>query len=149
VREYLDAFDEADPTGDDDDVDPSETRKNVALTDPAASWTAAPGGPAFDACSTNHLIDLEAGIIVDVEATPAHRGMEVESTKTMIERVEQRFGLKPDRLVGDTAHGTAPMLGWMVKDKGIAPHVPVWDRTGRKDGTLSSREFAWDEQANE
>ncbi len=49
----------------------------------------------------------------------------------------------------DTAYGTAPMLAWMVKDKGIAPHVPVWDRTERKDGTLSSSEFAWDEQANE
>jgi transposase len=149
VSEYLDALDATNPTGDDDDADPPETRKNVSLTDPAASWTAAPGGPAFYAYSTNYLIDLDAGIIVDVEATPAHRTMEVESTKTMIERVEQRFGLKPDRLVGDTAYGTAPMLGWMVKDKGIEPHVPVWDRTERKDGTLSSNEFEWDAQANE
>ena len=45
-----------------------------------------------------------------VEATPAHRSLEVESTKTMIDRVEKRFGLKPDRLVGDTGYGTAPML---------------------------------------
>lgn len=147
VREYLDALEEANPTGDDDDADPPETRKNVSLTDPAASWTAAPGGPAFYAYSTNYLIDLDAGVIVDVEATPAHRTMEVESTKTMIDRVEQRFGLTPDRLVGDTAYGTAPMLAWMVKDKGIAPHVPVWDRTERRDGTLSSSEFEWDEQA--
>ena len=51
--------------------------------------------------------------------------------------------------MGDTAYGTASMLGWMVKDKGIAPHVPVWDRSERKDGTLSNSEFAWDEQANE
>ncbi|MFO1225313.1 IS1182 family transposase [Roseateles sp.] len=149
VREYLDALDATNPSGEDDDADPPETRKNVSLTDPAASWTAAPGGPAFYAYSTNYLIDLDAGIIVDVEATPAHRTMEVESTKTMIDRVEQRFGLKPDRLVGDTAYGTAPMLAWMVKDKGIAPHVPVWDRSERKDGTLSSSEFVWDEQANE
>lgn len=149
VREYLDALDATNPSGDDDDADPPETRKNVSLTDPAASWTAAPGGPAFYAYSTNYLIDLDAGIIVDVEATPAHRTMEVESTKTMIERVEQRFSLKPDRLVGDTAYGTAPMLAWMVKDKGIAPHVPVWDRSERKDGTLSSSEFEWDEQANQ
>lgn len=148
VREYLDALEETNPTGDDDDADPLAPGKNVSLTDPAARWTAAPGGPAFYAYSTNYLIDLDAGIIVDVEATPAHRTMEVESTKTMIDRVEQRFGLKPDRLVGDTAYGTAPMLGWMVKDKGIEPHVPVWDKTERKDGTLSSNEFAWDEQAN-
>ena len=120
---------------------PPAPGKNVSLTDPAARWTAAPGGPAFYAYSTNYLIDLDAGIIVDVEATPAHRTQEVESTKTMIDRVEQRFGMKPDRLVGDTAYGTAPMLGWMVEDKGIAPHVPVWDRSERKDGTLSSSEF--------
>jgi transposase len=149
VREYLDALEEINSVRDEDDVDPPETRKNVSLTDPAASWTAAPGGPAFYAYSTNYLIDLDAGIIVDVEATPAHRTHEVESTKTMINRVEQRFGMKPDRLVGDTAYGTAPMLGWMVQDKGIAPHVPVWDRSERKDGTLPSSEFVWDEQANE
>ncbi len=149
VREYLDALESINPTSDDDDADPPDTRKNVSLTDPAASWTAAPGGPAFYAYSTNYLIDLDAGIIVDVEATPAHRTQEVESTKKMINRVEERFGMKPDRLVGDTAYGTAPMLGWMVQDKGIAPHVPVWDRSERKDGTLPSSAFAWNEQANE
>ena len=37
----------------------------------------------------------------------------------------------------------------MVDDKGIAPHVPVWDKTQRDDGTLSSSEFEWNEQANE
>jgi len=151
VREYLDALEQANLTSNDDDEPPQPPipGKNVSLTDPAARWTAAPGGPAFYAYSTNYLIDLDAGIIVDVEATPAHRTQEVESTKTMIDRVEQRFGMKPDRLVGDTAYGTGPMLEWMVEDKGIAPHVPVWDRTERKDGTLSSSEFAWNEQANE
>jgi len=83
----------------------------ISLSDPASSWTAAPGGPAFFAYSTNYLIDLEAGIIMDVEATPANRPHEVESTKTMIDRVEQRLCLKPARLVGDTAYGTAAMLG--------------------------------------
>ena len=151
VREYLDALEQVNPTNDDDagPPQPPAPGKNVSLTDPAARWTAAPGGPAFYAYSTNYLIDLDAGIIVDVEATPAHRTQEVESTKTMIDRVEQRFGMKPDRLVGDTAYGTGPLLEWMVEDKGIAPHVPVWDRTERKDGTLSSNEFAWNEQANE
>jgi len=67
----------------------------------------------------------------------------------MVDRVEERFNLKPDRLVGDTAYGTGPMLGWMVEEKRIAPHVPVWDRSERKDGTLSSGEFVWDEQANQ
>ena len=149
VREYLEAIEQASPTSDEDDEPPASPPKNVSLTDPAARWTADHGGPAFFAYSTNHLIDLEAGVIVDVEATPAHRTQEVESTKTMVDRVEARFGLKPRRLVGDTAYGTAPMLGWMVKDKGIAPHVPVWDRSERKDGTLSNAEFVWDERANE
>ncbi len=72
-------------------------------------------------------------MILDVEATPAHRTAEVESTKTMVDRVEERFDLTPERLIGDTAYGTASMLAWMVEDKGIEPHVPVWDRTERND----------------
>jgi hypothetical protein len=58
------------------------TRKNISLTDPSARWTAAPGGPAFYAYSTNYLIDVDAGIIVDVEATPAPRSDEVHATQT-------------------------------------------------------------------
>src|SRR3546814_6180267 len=37
----------------------------------------------------------------------------------------------------------------MVDEKGIEPHVPVWDKTQRQDGTLSSTDFQWDEYANE
>ena len=40
-----------------------------------------------------------------------------KSTKTMIERVEKRFDLKPQRLIGDTAYGTGAMLGWMVEEQ--------------------------------
>jgi hypothetical protein len=54
---------------------------------------------------------------MDVEPTPAHRTAEVESTKTMIDRVEAQFDIKPERLIGDTAYGTAPMLAWMVEEK--------------------------------
>ena len=57
--------------------------------------------------------------------------------------------LKPQRLIGDTNYGTAEILGWMVDEKQIEPHVSVWDRTQRDDGTLSSSDFEWDEQANE
>jgi hypothetical protein len=141
VREYLDALDEESLA--------QTLPKNISLTDPQGRWTAAPGGPAFYAYSTNYLIDTEHGAIMDVEATPAHRTAEVESTKTMIDRVEARFQLKPERLVGDMAYGTAPMLAWMVEDKGIEPHVPVWDKTQRSDETFSSSDFQWDEQANE
>ena len=138
AQEYLDALDENGP--------PETTPKSVSLTDPAARWTAAPGGPAFFAYSTNYLIDLDAGVIVDVEATTALRSDEVNATRTMIERVEERFEMKPERLVGDTAYGSAPMLDWLVNQKQIAPHVPVWDKTERGDGTLSRSDFTYDEQ---
>jgi transposase len=142
VREYLQALDE--------DNTPAKTAaRKVSLTDPAASYTAAPGGPAFYAYSTNYLIDTDHGIIVDVEPTTAHRGQEVESTKTMINRVEERFGIKAQRLIGDTAYGTAAMLGWLVEEKTITPHIPVWDKTERKDGTFSCGDFQWDELHNE
>jgi IS5 family transposase len=74
VREYLDALEASAPQ--DSNPSPVESAalpKRVSPTDPAARWTAAPGGPAFYAYSTNYLIDLRAGIIVDVEATPAYR----------------------------------------------------------------------------
>lgn len=137
VREYLEALDEG-----------HKPAKRISTTDPAAQWTAAPGGPAFYAYSTNYLIDTDAGIIVDVEATTAHRSREVESTKAMIDRVERRFALKPERLIGDTAYGTAEMLAWMVDEKDIEPHVPVWDRGERDDGTFSRSDFTFDAEAD-
>src|SRR3546814_6238936 len=140
VREYLAALDAAE--------EGRKPPKNISLTDPASKWTAAPGGPAFYAYSTNYLIDVEAGIIVDVEASPARRTDEVNATRTMVERVEERFDLKPKRLIGDTAYGTAEMLGWMVDEKSIEPHVPVWDKAERKDGTLSRSDFQWNAEAD-
>jgi transposase len=131
VREYLAALEQANP------AEPAP--KSISLTGPAARYTAAPGGPAFYAYSTNYLVDVEAGIIVDVEASPALRSDEVSATRTMIDRVEQRLELKPTRLIGDTAYGTAEVLGWMVNDKGIEPHVPVWDKTERQDEPVERR----------
>ncbi len=63
--------------------------------------------------------------------------------------MEERTGIKPQRLIGDMAYGNAEMLAWMVDEKGIEPHIPVWDKTQRADDTLSSSDFRWDEQANE
>jgi transposase len=139
VREYLQALDAANPAADDEPQEgpPSSPPRHISPTDPEARWTAAPGGPAFYAYSTNYLIDLEAGIIVDVEAPPAHKTDEVESTKTMIERVERQTHLKPKRLLGDTAYGAAPLLNWIVNEKHIEPHIPVWKKGNRADGTFS------------
>lgn len=135
VREYLVALEETNA--------PPTPPKAVSLTDPSASWTAA-GGPAFYAYSDNYLVDLQAGIIVDVEASSVNKAAEINATRTMIDRVEERFDMKPARLVGDTNYGTAPMLGWLVGEKRIEPHVPVWDKSERHDGTLSRSEFTFD-----
>jgi len=141
MREYLAALDEESLA--------LVVPRKVSLSDPDSRWTAAKGGIAFFAYSTNYLIDTDNGIILDVEATPANRVAEVDSTRTMVERVEERFDLKPERLIADTAYGSAPMLGWMVEEKGIEPHIPVWDKSERKDGTFQREDFVWDEEANE
>lgn len=117
MREYLEALDEATPD--------ENAPKRISLTDPQSRWIAMRGNPAIFAYSTNYLIDTAKGIILDVEATPAYRPAEVESTRRMIERVERRFALTPRRLIGDTAYGAAPMLAWLVEEQGIEPHVPV------------------------
>ena len=138
INEYLDALTE-------DGSSIQEPRK-VSQTDPMAQWTAAPGGPAYYAYSTNYLVDTKVGIIADVEATPALRTPEVWSTKTMIERVEDRFGLETKKLIGDTAYGTAKFLDWMVNEAKIEPHVPVLDRGEGKDGYFGRSDFVFDNE---
>ena len=66
----------------------------------------------------------------------------------MIDRVEERFGIKPKRLIGDTAYGTAQMLAWMVEEKDIEPHVPVWEKGERDDGTFGRSDFVFEEPSN-
>lgn len=62
----------------------------------------------------------------------------------MIERVMDRFGLYPERLAGDSAYGAAEMLGWLVEDQGIEPHVTVFDKSERDDGTFSRSDVSYD-----
>lgn len=68
VREYLAALEQVNPV--------SSLPKRISLTDPASTWTAA-AGPAIFAYSTNYLIDLKAGLIGDVEASPVNKMAEV------------------------------------------------------------------------
>jgi transposase len=119
--------------------------KFVSPSDPAAQWTGALKGPAFFAYADNYLIDVRCGVIVDVEASRAVRQAEVGAARTMLERTEERFGLKPQRLAADSAYGAAPMLNWLVEEKQIAPHIPVFDRSKRDDGTFSREDFRYDE----
>jgi transposase len=124
------------------------TPKFISPADPAARWTGAHGGQAFFAYSTNYLIDLDHAIIVDVEATTAIRQAEVTAAKTMIERAYERFDLYPERLAGDSAYGSAEMLGWLVHEQGIEPHVPVFDKSARTDGSFSREDFTYDHKGD-
>ena len=139
VREYLDTLDDAawgaaSPT----------TPKFVSRSDPAAQWTGAHKGHAFFAYATNYLIDLDHAVIVDVEASRAIRQAEVGAARTMIDRTQERFGLWPERLAADSAYGAAEMLAWMVHERGIEPHIPVFDKSARTDGTFSRSDFPYD-----
>jgi transposase len=122
--------------------------KFVSPSDPAAQWTGAHKGPAFFAYADNYLIDVRCGVIVDVEASRAVRQAEVGAARTMLERTEERFGLKPQRLAADSAYGSAPMLNWLVEEKQITPHIPVLDKSKREDGTFSREDFRYDEGAD-
>jgi hypothetical protein len=81
---------------------------------------------------------------IDVEATTAIRQAEVLAAKRMIERAMNRFDLYPARLLGDSAYGSAEMLGWLVYEHGIEPHVTVFDKSARQDGTFSRDDFTYD-----
>ena len=139
MQEYLAKLDDA-AFGAASEVTP----KFISSTDPAAQWTGALKGPAFFAYATNYLIDTENAVILDVEATRAIRQAEVGASRTMLDRVEERWGLKPDWVAADSAYGSASNLAWLVKEKQIAPHIPVFGKSQRTDGTWSREDFTWD-----
>ncbi|QDM22697.1 IS1182 family transposase [Tardiphaga sp. vice154] len=143
VREYLDTLDDA-AWGTASETVP----KFISRSDPAAQWTGAHKGHAFFAYADNYLIDLKVAIIVDVEATRAIRQAEVGAARTMIDRTEERLGLRPERLAADSAYGSAEMLGWLVDERAIEPHIPVFDKSARKDGTFPRDDFAYDAETD-
>lgn len=144
TREYLDTLDDA-AFGAATSVQP----KTLSSSDPAARFTEANGDRPFFAYSTNYLVDLDHAIIVDVEATAPVRQAEVGSVREMLVRTENSFGLHPETLVADTAYGSGEMLGWLVDEKGIEPHIPVFDKTERLDGAFPATAFNFDREANE
>ncbi|MBR1157087.1 transposase [Bradyrhizobium sp. JYMT SZCCT0428] len=105
-------------------------------------------GHAFFAYADNYLIDLKAAIIVDVEATRAIRQAEVGAARTMIERTNDCLGLCPERLAADSAYGSAEMLGWLVNERAIEPHIPVFDKSARDDGTFARGDFDYNQEAD-
>jgi transposase len=153
VAEYLTALDVVAPTKIEvDDADgepkggPRKVPKCISLSDPQSAWTAKANKRVLFGYGLNYLIDIKHAIIVDVEATPARTYDEVAATKTMIDRTERRFDLKPKQLVADTAYGTGRLLAWLVKEKRITPHIPVWDKSERDDGTFSRSRFTFDKR---
>jgi transposase len=157
VREYLATLDAArsDKKGGGGDGEQSSSggssrskpSKEVSLTDPQASWVTRPGMNPFFAYDANYLIDNKAGIIIDAEGTRANRTVEIAVTQTMLDRIERRFGLRPQRLAGDTAYGAVRLLKWLV-DRKITPHIPVWDKSARPDGTFSRADFVFNPERN-
>jgi transposase len=157
VQEYLAVLDAArndEESGDGegggssgDDGSRRKPPKEVSLTDPQATWVARPGVDPFFAYDANYLIDNKVGIIVDAEGTRANRTVEITITETMIDRAKRRFDLRPQRLAGDSVYGAVRLLKWLV-DRKITPHVPVWDKSARHDGTFSRADFVFDRQRN-
>lgn len=141
VAEFLAALDDEDPDAD------RKPPKVISPVDPCAAWTAKANKRVQFGYGLNYLIDIENAVIVDVEATPARTYDEVAATKMMIERTDERFGLKPERLAADTAYGTGKFLGWLI-GAGITPQIPVWDKSTREDGTFSRADFTFDRQRN-
>jgi hypothetical protein len=45
--------------------------------------------------------------------------------------------------MGDSAYGSAEMLGWLVYEHGIEPHVTVFDKSARQDDIFSRENFAY------
>src|SRR5262249_45059076 len=83
-------------------------------------------------------------VIVDVEPSTAVRHTEVAAAKTMIERAHDYLDLWPERLIADTSYGSAEMLNWLANDRGIEPHIPVFDKSKRTDDTFSREDFVSD-----
>ena len=139
VDEYLAVLDDA-AFGAATPVVPSR----VSPTDPAARYTSAHGGQAQFCYATNYLVDVQHAVILDVEATTAVRQAEVTAAKRMIERTHDDLGLWPRKLIADTGYGSAEMLAWLVHERDIHPHIPVFDKSDRADGTFSRDDFVYD-----
>jgi transposase len=108
VREYLDALDEAE--------EDRKAPKVISPSDPASAWTAKANKRVQFGYGLNYLIDNEYAFIVDVEPTPARTFDEVRATAVMIERTQERFGLKPrpSRLTPPTER-VSSLAGWRRK----------------------------------
>jgi transposase len=137
VAEFLSSLDDEYPGAD------RKLPKVISPTDPCSAWTAKANKRVQFGYGLNYMIDTGHAVIVDVEATPARTYDEVAATRTMINRTEKVFGLKPKRLTADTAYGTGKLLAWLL-GQDITPHIPVWERYDRTDGMFPRTDFTYD-----
>jgi hypothetical protein len=106
-------------------------------------------GPAFFAYADNYLVDVKFGIIMDVEASRAIRQAEVGAAKTMIERTEARFNIKPERWrptrptvrrqrsIGLSTTNTSRPI-FRSSTSRSAPTAPSAERNSRSTGSATS-----------
>jgi transposase len=139
VREYLQALDAGNPAHEGE-------AKYLSPTDPAAAWNTKEGRGKFGYFN-NYLVDTDHAVIVDVEATPARIAQEIKATKAMLDRVEEKHEMRPNRLAADKAYGTGPFLGWLSA-RNITPHIPVLDRQQQTGGLLPREAFTFDPKRN-
>lgn len=83
-------------------------------------------------------------MIVDVEASTAIRQAQVTAQRTMIDSMQERFGIWPQRLAADTGYGDAANLAWLVHERGIEPHIPVFDHASRRTDSFQRTAFRYD-----
>ncbi len=124
VEEYLATLDDA-AFGAATPVEP----KFISPVDPAARWTASWGGPAVYAYAPTISSTCSMPSSSTSSPRPRVRQAEVTAAKTMIERTQDRHALWPERLIADTGYGSAEMLEWLVHERGIEPHIPVFDKS--------------------
>ena len=116
VREYLQALDAGNPAHE-------GGAKCLSPTDPAAAWNTKEGRGRFG-YFTNYMIDTAHAVIVDVEATPARLAQEIKASKTMLGRIGERHGIKPERLAADKAYARG--LSWPGYPSATLHRISRW-----------------------
>ncbi len=143
VREYLAVLDDA-AFGAASQVEP----KFISPADPAAQWTGAHEGARLlrlcDQLPDRHRQRHHRRRRGDARHPPgrgrrrAHHDRPHDGPLRPLSRAagrRQRLRLR------------AEMLGWLVQERGIEPHIPVFDKSGRSDGTFERADFAYDHRA--
>ena len=46
----------------------------------------------------------------------------------------------------DAGYGAAENLNWLLEEEGILPHIPVFEKSRRRDGCFEKADFTYDHQ---